>query len=149
MLPPSPAHTPEFSPLGFMMSSNAIVTFRSKAKDNRFTYRIRASEDGGVHFVAVLRGADNNSDYSYLGYIRRDVFLYMAGGEVMSYLMRHRPCVLVGVEAVAAMDTIMRSRAWPRRSLWFAVGDVFDCAELDCVGHWARVRNAGVIAPYE
>ena len=88
--------TPELA-LKFMMAGNAIVTFRSKAKDNRFTYRIRASEDGGVHFVAVLRGADNNSDYSYLGYIRRDVFLY--GGakakvavDAVSSLRRYRGC---------------------------------------------------------
>lgn len=62
--------------LAFMLAGNARVTFKSKATGNRFTYRVRASEDGNVHFVALLNGSDNNTDYAYLGYIRRGVFFH-------------------------------------------------------------------------
>jgi hypothetical protein len=65
--------------LAFMMAGNATVTLKSRKTGTRFTYRIRASEDGKVHFVALLRGENNESDYSYFGYVRRGVFCH--GGQ--------------------------------------------------------------------
>jgi hypothetical protein len=55
--------------LQFMLGGNATVTLVSKKTEARFTYRITANDDGTTHFVMVLRGADNEADYSYLGRI--------------------------------------------------------------------------------
>jgi hypothetical protein len=58
----------------FMLGGNARVTLESQSTGARFTYRIRAAEDGGLYFVSVLTGADNESDFAYLGTIRGDRF---------------------------------------------------------------------------
>jgi hypothetical protein len=58
----------------FMLGGNATVTLVSPKTGTRFTYKIRASEDGQVHFVSLLSGPDNEADYKYLGIIRRDIF---------------------------------------------------------------------------
>lgn len=60
----------------FLLAGNARVTFRNTQTGNRFTYRIRASKDGRVHFVSLLRGTDNDADYSYFGFISRDRFVH-------------------------------------------------------------------------
>ena len=53
----------------FMTAGNSTVTMVSTKTGTRFTYKIRANDDGDVFFVSVLRGADNTADYSYLGRI--------------------------------------------------------------------------------
>jgi hypothetical protein len=58
----------------FILAGNATVTLVSVKTGTRFTYSIRVSEDGQVHFVALLNGPDNESDFKYLGLIRRDIF---------------------------------------------------------------------------
>ena len=58
----------------FMFAGKATFTLRSLKSGTRFTYRISASEDGAVHFVALLSGPDNSEDYQYLGIIRRGVY---------------------------------------------------------------------------
>jgi Family of unknown function (DUF6011) len=66
----------------FMRAGNATVTLVSKKTGARFTYRVSEARDketgkrtgDGTLFVGVLRGADNTSDYGYLGRISRDVF---------------------------------------------------------------------------
>ena len=62
----------------FAQAGNARLTLRSKKTGTRFTYRVRAPEDGdgSIYFVAVLTGEDNNSSYSYLGFIRRGVYFH-------------------------------------------------------------------------
>lgn len=60
--------------LEFMTAGNATLTLKSERTGNRFTYRVRQSEDKRVHFVAVLTGADNESNYRYLGVIRDRAF---------------------------------------------------------------------------
>jgi uncharacterized protein DUF6011 len=67
--------------LAFMLAGNATMTLRSKKTGTRFTYRVRANHDGAVHFVALLRGENNEGDRfcqprrrSYFGYVRRGVF---------------------------------------------------------------------------
>lgn len=54
----------------FILAGNAYFTLRSRATGTRFTYRVRASEDGRVHFVSVLSGSDNENAYSYFGIIK-------------------------------------------------------------------------------
>ena len=60
----------------FILGGNARVTFVSRKTGQRFTYRIRASEDGQVHFVSLLNGPDNETAYAYFGYIRRGVYFH-------------------------------------------------------------------------
>ena len=64
------------SALAFMVAGNATVTLVSKKTGNRFTYKIRQAETDSdsqseLYFVSLLRGADNESDYSYLGRIAK------------------------------------------------------------------------------
>lgn len=60
----------------FALAGNATITVESLKTGARFTYRVRKSEDGGIHFVSFLRGPDNGQDYSYLGYVRRGVYFH-------------------------------------------------------------------------
>lgn len=58
----------------FILAGHAVFTVRSKKTGTRFTYKIRQPEpetDGAPapHFVSVLTGPDNESDYQYLGCI--------------------------------------------------------------------------------
>jgi len=76
----------------FVLGGNALFTVRSEATGTRFTYKVRASEDktsqpdyestagpaarrprgGGVFFVSLLSGSNNEEDFSYLGIIPKD-----------------------------------------------------------------------------
>ena len=58
----------------FMLAGKSVVTLVSKKTGARFTYRLTMSEDGQAHFVGLLSGPDNTSDYQYLGRIARGVF---------------------------------------------------------------------------
>jgi len=60
----------------FVLAGNATFTLRGKAV--RYTYRVRKSEDGKVHFVSVLAGPDNESDYVYVGRLRNGEFALTA-----------------------------------------------------------------------
>jgi hypothetical protein len=63
----------------FMMGGNATLTFRSKATGNRFTYRVRLSDDKRMFFVSLLVGQSNETDYQYLGHVFADTQLYFHG----------------------------------------------------------------------
>ena len=58
----------------FLIGGNATVTLVSTKTGTRFTYKVRASDDGEVFFVSLLSGPDNEGDYSYLGRIARGIF---------------------------------------------------------------------------
>jgi hypothetical protein len=49
-----------------MTAGKATFTL-TNGVDRRWTYRISKSKDGKAHFVSILTGADNTSDYTYLG----------------------------------------------------------------------------------
>ncbi len=54
----------------FMLAGNARVTLVSEATGTRFTYQIReGKEETAPHFVSLLNGACNESDYAFLGSI--------------------------------------------------------------------------------
>lgn len=57
----------------FILAGNATFTVTSAKTGTRFTYKIRAKEidDGNrtLHFVSVLTGQDNESDFTFLGTI--------------------------------------------------------------------------------
>jgi hypothetical protein len=58
----------------FMFAGNARFTLKSAKTGNRYTFRVAKSEDGRVHFVSLLAGPDNESDYVYVGIIRGNHF---------------------------------------------------------------------------
>lgn len=57
---------------GFLLAGRARFTLVSKATGTRFTYQVRRKADGGVFFVSVLTGSDNESDYTYVGFVKAD-----------------------------------------------------------------------------
>ncbi len=56
----------------FVRGGNSRFTLVSKKTGTRFTYKVRASEDGKVHFVKFLSGPDNVNAYTFLGTIFAD-----------------------------------------------------------------------------
>lgn len=60
--------------LRFILAGHSFFTIRKIETGGRFTYRVTVPEDQKDHptlfFVSVLTGTDNNSDYSYVGFIR-------------------------------------------------------------------------------
>ena len=64
------------SALAFTMAGNATLTLVSQKTGARFTYKVRAANTDSdaqtdLYFISLLRGADNESDYSYLGRIAK------------------------------------------------------------------------------
>jgi len=57
----------------FLLAGNARVTLVSKKTGTRFTYRVRSKKvDAGaqsIHFVGVLTGSNNETDFEFLGTI--------------------------------------------------------------------------------
>lgn len=58
----------------FALAGNATLTLQSGATGARYTFKVRASEDGRLHFVSLLTGSDNESDFAYLGTIRAGAY---------------------------------------------------------------------------
>lgn len=58
--------------LKFALAGNSTFTIVSKKTANRFTYKVRVSEDGKLFFVKVLTGNDNENDFTFLGTIWSD-----------------------------------------------------------------------------
>lgn len=65
----------------FALAGNAILTLQSLRTGAHFTYKVRAKDVAGeikadyqpnrIWFVSLLSGADNESDYQYLGLINK------------------------------------------------------------------------------
>lgn len=54
-----------------LLAGHAIFTVSNVKTGNRFTYKVTECDDKpGLYFVNVLTGADNTSDYAYLGTVR-------------------------------------------------------------------------------
>lgn len=67
---PMPATLSPKAVKAFMLGGHAIMTFTSIASGESFTYKIVKVDDNTPHFsVFILRGANNDSDYSYIGRI--------------------------------------------------------------------------------
>jgi hypothetical protein len=54
----------------FIDAGNATLTLKSERTGNRFTYKVRQSDDGSVGFVSLMYGTDNETAFQYLGIIR-------------------------------------------------------------------------------
>lgn len=53
----------------FVLAGNATITLRSLKTETHLTFRIRQPKGKDVHFVSVLTGSDNESNYTFLGTI--------------------------------------------------------------------------------
>ena len=61
----------------FLLAGKAIFTVKNSQTGRRFTFRIQTcKENPALFFVAVLAGADNETDYQYLGTIHQDRYTY-------------------------------------------------------------------------
>lgn len=57
----------------FVLAGNAVFTIQNPLTGNRFTYRVRQGKgEKAPHFVQVLTGSNNETDYQYLGVIFPD-----------------------------------------------------------------------------
>jgi hypothetical protein len=57
----------------FILAGDARFTFRSAKTGARYTYRVTQPDEDTPHFVKVLTGSDNESDYTFLGTIFAEV----------------------------------------------------------------------------
>lgn len=53
----------------FILGGNSTFTVRSLRSQVRFTFRVRKPKEDSPHFVSVMTGRDNESDYTFLGTI--------------------------------------------------------------------------------
>lgn len=53
----------------FMLAGNATITIRSKKTSVRYTYKVVQKENADAWFVRILTGADNEQDFTYLGFM--------------------------------------------------------------------------------
>ena len=52
----------------FTLGGNATITIRSSSLAKRYTYKIQQhKDDKNLYFIKLLRGQDNENDYSYIG----------------------------------------------------------------------------------
>lgn len=58
----------------FILGGNATLTLVSTKTGTRFTYKVRANDEGDMFFVSLLNGPDNTSDFRYLGRIAGETF---------------------------------------------------------------------------
>jgi hypothetical protein len=64
----------------FILGGNATFTLRSTASGTRYTYKVKKAEvdprypNSVTWFVSLLSGPDNESDFTYLGIVRDNVF---------------------------------------------------------------------------
>ncbi len=129
-----PAFTAADACLRFLLAGNARVTLVSRKTGTRFTYRVAAVREkrGPVtHFVSLLIGPSNDSDYRYLGTVRE-----VLGRDVVSKVFSHG-----GAKAVAKATTPSAlAFAWFFGKL--LLGQIPDELEVHHEGHCGRCGRA-------
>jgi hypothetical protein len=66
----------------FVKARHAVFTVANSDTGNRFTFKVTKHEDRDLWFVSVLRGPDNESDYTYVGAIFGHTFRLTRGSRV-------------------------------------------------------------------
>lgn len=67
----------------YVVAGKATFTLQSPRTGKRFTYRVRRAGDApDLYFVALLRGGDNEGDYTYMGVIADGVLQQTAKSRV-------------------------------------------------------------------
>lgn len=54
----------------FALAGNATLTLVSRKTGNRFTFKIRQPEPDKPHFISLLNGPSNETDFVYVGMLR-------------------------------------------------------------------------------
>lgn len=62
--------------LNFILAGKSTVTLVSKGTGTRFTYKVNRPNAQSPHFVRLLNGADNRSNYSYMGRISTGQYIH-------------------------------------------------------------------------
>lgn len=85
--------------LKLLQAGKAIMTFKSKATDRHFTYKVtKAADKDNLFFCSVLNGPDNYSNYQYFGVLEGLAFRQTAKSRIGSdaacvkaftYTLRH------------------------------------------------------------
>jgi cation transport regulator ChaB len=93
--------------LKFILAGNAIFTLRNTESGERHTYKVteatkRNPNDPSCHFVALLNGPDNTRDYAYIGFIKKEGFIW--GGQ-KARAGKSAPSV---VDFIAAFESFKR-----------------------------------------
>ena len=69
----------------FVFAGDSRFTLQSKRTGAHYTYKVREAKDESRFFVSVLRGENNDTDYSYIGMVmagRRDRLIHTRGSKV-------------------------------------------------------------------
>ncbi len=83
--------------LKFLLAGNARITLKSTATGKHISYRVQCPKDDdgkldkSIHYVKVLTGPDNGSDYQYIGYVRDERFFH---GGAKSFASKEAPSVI-------------------------------------------------------
>lgn len=62
--------------LPYILAGKAIFTISNPNTGKSFTYKSKVSQDKTIHFISVLNGPDNNSNYIYIGVIVNGKFMH-------------------------------------------------------------------------
>jgi hypothetical protein len=54
----------------FIFAGKSIFTILNTKTGNRFTFKINKSKNNDIYFVSVLSGSNNETDYTFFGYIK-------------------------------------------------------------------------------
>jgi len=70
--------------LAFVLAGNAYFTIENTQSGNRFTFRVSANkkESEVTHWVCVLTGPDNLSNYTFIGFIKAGEFFHSRKGGI-------------------------------------------------------------------
>lgn len=61
------------NPKDFILAGNATFTLLSENTNTHFTYKmVKSKDDENLYFIKLLRGPNNEEDYSYLGCYYKD-----------------------------------------------------------------------------
>lgn len=69
----------------FALAGNAVLTLVSKKTGTRFTFKIRKPDVNAPHFVSLLNGPSNETDYQFLGTIFREDEYRHGGRSKLAY----------------------------------------------------------------
>lgn len=62
-----------------LLAGNATFTFKSRKTGDHFTFKLQTPKGdgaGSIHFLKVLTGSNNETDYQYAGFIKAGKFIH-------------------------------------------------------------------------
>lgn len=65
-----------------ILAGNARFTIQNRLTGGRFTYKIKKAKTGEVWWVYVLRGRDNENDYSFIGVYKNSNYFHSSKSSI-------------------------------------------------------------------